>query len=794
MVKHSPPQKHQTLASSVSTSRTNIFNMLGLPEFSYVTKISFEPLIRYWEGRLKSLNMAEKVVATEIQSRLAGAEQLTNGPIEDVSVLDTNKDLIQLLNSVFIPFQQKEDLVRFSGPFSTFPFYHSPALIRFLDEKWTMPHLNQNPEDIYKLTVYRAGCLLLNRFYGQKLELGAPYVFSIIYEGSMLEKHYKVTIDSRFIDVKKLKPLKKLTQQKIHELLNNVSEVDLWLEALPPDSFELQGVISIVLRDITTGETLSSLKDMLLEKGALISKEKIELLEGKLRSFFKKPNLRMGIQTFERRKIGKLSRKYGIKHGFVAHKHSNLLSPKHKGSIYEKTAAQGDILINNDLSNYPNPTHIEKELMAEGIQSIIIIPLFNKQKKIMGFWELGFPEPHGVDTFSVLEIKKLIPLLSIAVERGQKELDNQIDAVIRGEFTAIHPSVEWVFVKKALNILNNKDSQSPVVNEESLVFRGNYPLYGQADIVGSTAIRNKAIQADIIENLYQIKRMLKVIQENFTFPLADEMMMNVEIYTNTIKRDFSSNNEVRILEFIRNEVNPLFRDLRKKHKAIQAAYFKYTECLDRELKIVYRKRKAYEESVAMLNGALSRYLDEQQVVAQKMLPHYFEKFQTDGVAYNIYIGKSLLKKGKFTSIHLRNLRLWQLINMCEMTRMVKGIESKLPVPLSTAQLILVHSTPLAIRFRMDEKRFDVDGAYNVRYEIVKKRIDKALIEGTRNRLTVAGKIAIVYQREQDKAEYLRYLRYLIKKGYIEKKIEELMLSKLQGVHGLKALRVTVIAV
>jgi hypothetical protein len=26
---------------------------------------------------------------------------------------------------------------------------------------------------------------------------------------------------------------------------------------------------------------------------------------------------------------------------------------------------------------------------------------------------------------------------------------------------------------------------------------------------------------------------------------------------------------------------------------------------------------------------------------------------------------------------------------------------------------------------MDEKRFDVDGTYNARYEVVKKRIDKA---------------------------------------------------------------------
>jgi len=66
------------------------------------------------------------------------------------------------------------------------------------------------------------------------------------------------------------------------------------------------------------------------------------------------------------------------------------------------------------------------------------------------------------------------------------------------------------------------------------------------------------------------------------------------------------------------------------------------------------------------------------------------------------------------------------------------------VPLETAHLILVQHAPLAIRFRFDEKRFDVDGAYNVRYEVVKRRIDKAVRRGTGERITQPGKIAIVY--------------------------------------------------
>jgi hypothetical protein len=98
---------------------------------------------------------------------------------------------------------------------------------------------------------------------------------------------------------------------------------------------------------------------------------------------------------------------------------------------------------------------------------------------------------------------------------------------------------------------------------------------------------------------------------------------------------------------------------------------------------------------------------------------------------------------------------------------------------------------MAIKFRMDEKQFDVDGAYNIRYEIIKKRIDKAYIKGTEDRLTVPGKIAIVYSQDKDALEYTKYINYLQSKKQLGK-LEHLELEDLQGASGLKALRVEVL--
>lgn len=129
--------------------------------------------------------------------------------------------------------------------------------------------------------------------------------------------------------------------------------------------------------------------------------------------------------------------------------------------------------------------------------------------------------------------------------------------------------------------------------------------------------------------------------------------------------------------------------------------------------------------------------------------------------------------------------------MCELEKMAKDAQKELEQPLEIASLILVHNTGMSIKFRMDEKRFDVDGAYNIRYEILKKRIDKVKLKGKSERLTQPGKISIVYSQKKDAEEYLRYIHHLQNNHFLLAGVEDLELEDLQGISGLKALRVGV---
>ena len=191
-------------------------------------------------------------------------------------------------------------------------------------------------------------------------------------------------------------------------------------------------------------------------------------------------------------------------------------------------------------------------------------------------------------------------------------------------------------------------------------------------------------------------------------------------------------------------------------------------------------------------GAVNNYLDTLQQEVQQAYPNYFEKFRTDGVEYDIYIGQSIAPERPFSDIYLKNLRLAQLSSMATIAKLTETAAEGLPVKVETTQLIFIHSQPIDIKFRKDEKRFDVEGAYNIRYHVVKKRIDKVFIKNTTERLTQPGKIALVYINQQDANEYISYIQFLQGQNILADDMEELDLEELQGVSGLKALRVGVV--
>src|SRR5690606_29165979 len=116
------------------------------------------------------------------------------------------------------------------------------------------------------------------------------------------------------------------------------------------------------------------------------------------------------------------------------------------------------------------------------------------------------------------------------------------------------------------------------------------------------------------------------------------------------------------------------------------------------------------------------------------LPIYFELFRTDGVEYDMYVGQSITPTKVFEPSLLRTIRKLQIISMAHIGRRAAKLGPTLPVPMQITLLVFVHTSTIDISFRPDERRFDVEGGYNIRYQMVKKRIDKVRLKGSKERL------------------------------------------------------------
>jgi len=536
---------------------------------------------------------------------------------------------------------------------------------------------------------------------------------------------------------------------------------------------------------------LSSIKANLLKGG----QDLIPKLQSNLRDFYSIRDLKLGYSIFDNvntkiceTQVNK-SNSLILNHGIEINCDSSYFC----NTIMQKVFKDHETFIISDVADYGVKTGnnlFSKNLQENNIQSIILIPIKATNNGDLALLEIASPRAYDLNSVNINKLKDIIPVFEAAVKRTSEERQNILEATIQENYTSIHSSVKWRFYEAAEKYHTTRQTNTNAKLDE-IVFNDVYPLFGQSDIKGSSVARNKAIQEDLTTQLTLAITVLKDACKTEKLPIYNELMFRVTSYLNDVKEGLNAGDEINILDFLNREIYPVFNHINKISTELSQKVSVYMKRLDKNLNVVYEKRKEYENSVTLLNDKLAQFLDNKQKQAQEMFPHYFERYKTDGVEYNMYIGQAITKKKKFDDLYLYNLRLWQLQTTYEMENLAFYERKNMQHDLQVASLILVHSNAMAIKFRMDEKQFDVDGAYNIRYEIIKKRIDKANIKGTDERLTVPGKIAIVYSQDKDALEYIKYINYLQSKNQLGK-IEFLELEDLQGASGLKALRVEVI--
>jgi len=758
------------------------------------TELSLAPLITFWTQTSAYSEFGRGPLPGIVREKVKQAPELTR-VIEDLAVIGQHKALVDLMMTAMFPpafWEQEYGAALF--PFQLRAFYATSGFRRALmNEDGTLQgRVNLDPLRLSDVKILLAYELILQRIYGISMGVEAPVIFTTSDPDTKLDRHFQMQFDWRFVDALRSGPAIPLGDGVRRRLQAGHIDVAFLREVLPPEAFTLRGFMILKAVDVTDQEVLSSLKRDLIDKESIVSNARFQSLQDKLRTFFRRPALGLGLAAVEGDRVLVLNDASKHEHACIFADSAHHKTSEFTGSLYERAVLEGRPVIIDDLTAWPERTRVEDELIEGGVRNMVAAPL-HYQDQVIGTLELVSPNPGDLNATHLLKLEEVLPLFSMAVQRSVEELNTRIQTVIKEKCTAIHPTVEWRFRKAVLNSLERDRGGTLNVDGEMepIVFEGVYPLYALADIRGSSVQRGLAIQADVLTQLRLAAAVLHAAGQARPFPALDELGYRVGKHIAEIEKNLNSGDEVRIIAFLRSQVESLFDYLGEFGREVRARIEAYRGALDARLGTVYRQRRLFEDSVTRIAEGVSAQLDREEQAAQDMFPHYFEKQKTDGVDYQIYVGQSLIEDARFDPICLKNLRLWQLMVTCGIALRAHQLRDTLPVPLETTHLILVQHAPLSIRFRFDEKRFDVDGAYDIRYEIVKKRIDKAVIAGTNERVTQPGKIAIVYSQPGEAQEYRSYIEYLQSLGYLTGDVEQCVLGELQGVQGLQALRVSV---
>jgi hypothetical protein len=763
-------------------------------EFPFARELSLGPLIRFWDQVVAPEDSLRGQFVRALQGAVREAPELA-GAIDDGNVLIRHRELVEaLMGAVFPAVFWEQEHAAALVPFELRSFYATPGFERDLvaADGQLRGRFSIDKESIARFRLLNAYSLALARVHGIALPVEYPMIFTVEDPETRLDRHFKLSFDGQFIDVAPVFPLPPLSAEVRARLEARAGDFQVLAAVFPPGSVKFSGFTVFRALDVTDQEVLSSLKRDLIDKESIVSTARFEALQAKLQTLLRRPALRLGLAAIDGDRVMSLNAGAKIAHACIFADSVHHRVADFAGSIYQRATLEGRPLFIEDLAAYPDRTRMEDGLLDSGVRSIVISPL-RYQNQTIGTLSLSSSQRGDLTPFQMPQLQEVLPLFSMAVKRSMDEFDNRVQAFIKEKCTAIHPVVEWRFRRAAFNGLEQSagDGGGAPPEMEPIVFPDVYPLYAIADIRGSSTQRSWAIQCDLLTQLGLARDVLQAAHDARPLPVLDQLAHRINTQTSGIEVGLRSGDEMAILSFLRTQIEPLFEHLAGFGPRASAAIEAYRRAVDPHIGSVYAKRREFDESVSIITEAISSYIELEEQAAQVMSPHYFEKQKTDGVDYSIYAGGALLEDGRFEPLYLKNLRLWQLMVACGIALRAERIKDHLATPLEVANLILVQHTPLSIRFRVDEKRFDVDGAYNVRYEIIKKRIDKAVVRGTSERLTQPGKIAVVYSHESEAAEWRDYVEYLQGLGHLMPGVEELELETLQGAHGLRALRVTV---
>lgn len=744
------------------------------------TVLSLDYLLDFWLQEENTNDHGLHASAVELNARVREAPELA-GPIRDLDILQRHRDLVRgLLNAVFPPGLSNLSFAAVAPP-SSWDFFHATPRFRrelMSEEGEIRGELLLDGIDWSYLRSLFGYLVIMRHCYGLTL----PFEKSILVQNSDPETGLLRTFQMRAqFDLMRVRPIGELPAidvEAVNGLGPRMNSLEAWRELVPADQFEFYGLVVYEATDVSEESNRSQLKEILVKPEPLTELESFSTIGCLLSTMLRLPQLSVSVVGIQGDTAFCVDGTNGFRHNAEEAEVGAFICESCRSELF-----QGEEILIGDLSVADMCSSYLRQLRDGGAKSFLMLPL-KENGVLLGSLCLTSPIPHQMNSLTKLRLEGICELFAQALGRTLSTVHAKVQSVMKEKFTAIHPSVEWKFRAAALHFVREKEIGD-------VVFPDAYSLYSFSDIRSSSELRNQAIRKDLIDQIKAAKSVLELAVSRSQIEYLSSLIFRLERMTTELEVGVRSGDEMRIARLLATEVEPVFESIEAFGGDVHSSVEGYRQAVCSDSGDLFRSRRSYDASVDRLTRRLSDILAEQQKIAQATFPHLFEMYRTDGVEHTIYVGNSLTERDDFSKLYLNELRLWQLRTVCEIARECYRLESELPQALKVAHLILAQSDPVGLRYSQEEKKFNVDGSYNTSYEIVKKRIDKAHIKGTDERLTQPGKIALVYSQQVEAQEYRMYFEYLQQHGLIEPGIESLELEDLQGVYGLKALRVAV---
>ncbi|OCA76713.1 hypothetical protein BBH99_12140 [Chryseobacterium contaminans] len=739
--------------------------------------------IRYNDRLEYRVNYAESLI-----EKTKNFKELKEG-FQDISLLEKNEELIKLLLADLFPTGLTHNEIKAASiPLSNITFNYTErfkGILKDAGKDFEIELRNISDNEFYVFCC----CLILQSYFKKDIKSTIPFYYDIPNKQGIM-KHYKITVNSDFTEIFPTEDAQIPSNDILDMLLENLDDFKLWKKYFPSQSWILKGFTIISLVDCTSEVALSDLKSSMIE----IDPEDLnpnENLTEIFKSYFDVAELNFGLMTFNKKeqKLDKLPIYESVLTNHILDFWINAFDEETRINTFNNLSHNSKPIVVSNVNNLDENVRQLPSfniLKDNNVNSFMVIPIM-KDNDLLAIMEFTSPI---AGSFNGLKLKKMeffSDMILFSLSRFYFEKNYQIEAIIQREYTSIHDSVVWKFRNEAEKYFTASLGKK-IYTLKQISFKNLTPLFGVSDIRSSSEKRFNLMLQDLnqqIEWLIDILALTNSDSEKFTLAL--------DVFENELNNEIKADTEQRFQRLLREEIHPFLQaklEMRSPRE-VKTKIKEYFSQVLSQTDLFYNHRKKLDDSITLLNRKLADMLDENQIKAQQIFPHYYERFKSDGVEHNLYIGHNIAPELHYTSKVVHKLRYWQLKTICKMELEFQTFRKDLPIPLDIASLIFVYNEKIDIRFRMDEKRFDVDGAYNSYYEIIKKRLDKAHVKDSSERITAPGKITIVYFGMENQREYLEYVTKLQKKGILQHDVEFLKVEDLQGITGLLALRVSI---